>query len=130
VVFAPHLLPVNRGILSTIYVTLKPGWSVERLVELYRDQYAGEPFVHVMPADGASGGQLASLAYVTHTNRCAISFAAAGKSSAAASASAGGAGDTFIVVSAIDNLVKGAAGQALQSMNVMFGLDETLGLPV
>jgi N-acetyl-gamma-glutamyl-phosphate reductase len=112
VVFAPHLLPVNRGILSTLYVTLEPGWSVERLVELYQAQYAGEPFVHVLPA-----GQLASLAYVTHTNRCALSFAAAGD-------------NTFIVVSAIDNLVKGASGQALQNMNVMYGLDETMGLPV
>ena len=56
VTFSPHLLPVSRGILSTMYVTLEPGWSVERLVELYRAQYAGEPFVHVLPADGASGG--------------------------------------------------------------------------
>ena len=112
VVFSPHLLPVSRGILSTIYVTLEPGWSVERLVELYRAAYVGEPFVHVLPA-----GQLASLAHVTQTNRCAISFAAAG-------------GDDFILVSAIDNLVKGASGQALQSMNVMYGLDERMGLPV
>jgi N-acetyl-gamma-glutamyl-phosphate reductase len=111
VTFSPHLVPVNRGILSTIYVTLEPGWSVERLVEAYGDAYAGEPFVHVLPA-----GKLASLAYVTHTNRCAISFAAAG-------------GDDFVIVSAIDNLLKGAAGQALQSMNLMFGLDETMGLP-
>jgi N-acetyl-gamma-glutamyl-phosphate reductase len=112
VVFSPHLLPVSRGILSTIYVTLEPGWSVERLVELYQATYVGEPFVHVLPA-----GQLASLAYATHTNRCAISFAAAG-------------GDDFIIVSAIDNLVKGASGQAVQSMNVMYGLDERMGLPV
>ena len=111
VTFSPHLLPVNRGILSTIYVTLKPGWSVERLVETYQDAYAGEPFIHVLPA-----GKLASLALVTHTNRCAISFAQAGK-------------DEFIVVSAVDNLLKGASGQALQCMNLMFGLDETVGLP-
>ena len=78
VVFSPHLLPVNRGILSTIYVTLKPGWSVERLVEFYQEAYAGEPFVHVLPA-----GKLASLAYVTNTNRCALSFASAGASAAA-----------------------------------------------
>ena len=73
VTFSPHLLPVNRGILSTIYVTLEPGWSVERLVELYQEAYAGDAFVHVLPS-----GQLASLAYVVHTNRCAISFAQAG----------------------------------------------------
>jgi N-acetyl-gamma-glutamyl-phosphate reductase len=112
VTFSPHLLPVDRGILSTIYVTLQPGWSVERLVEHYRQAYADDLFVHVLPA-----GRLASLAYVVRTNRCAISFAAAGE-------------DDFIVVSAIDNLVKGASGQAVQNMNVMFGLDETMGLLV
>ena len=117
VVFAPHLLPVNRGILSTIYVTLKPGWSVERLVELYQARYADEPFVHVLQPGALPGGKMASLAYVNHTNRCALSFAAA-------------SGDTFILVSAIDNLLKGASGQAVQNMNVMYGLDETMGLPV
>jgi N-acetyl-gamma-glutamyl-phosphate reductase len=111
VVFSPHLLPVSRGILSTIYVTLETGWTVERLVELYSGMYADDPFVHVLPA-----GQLASLAHVVRTNRCAISFAPAG--------------DDFIIVSAIDNLVKGASGQAVQSMNVMYGLEETMGLPV
>jgi N-acetyl-gamma-glutamyl-phosphate reductase len=110
VTFSPHLLPVNRGILSTIYVSLEHGWSVPRLVDLYQEVYEGEPFVHVLPA-----GNLASLAHVVRTNRCAISFAEVGD------------GD-FIIVSAIDNLIKGAAGQALQSMNVMFGLDETMGL--
>ena len=112
VTFSPHLLPVSRGILSTIYVSLEPGWSVSRLVELYQEAYAGEPFVHILPP-----GKLASLAHVVHTNRCAISFAEVG-------------GGDYIVVSAIDNLIKGAAGQALQGMNVMFGLDETMGLPV
>ena len=111
VTFSPHLLPVNRGILSTIYVTLEPGWSVERLVETYQDQYAGEPFVHVLPA-----GQLASLAFVANTNRCAISFAQVRD-------------DEYVLISAIDNLLKGASGQALQCMNLMFGLDETMGLP-
>ena len=110
VTFAPHLLPVNRGILSTIYVTLEPGWSVERLVETYEQCYAGEPFVHVLPA-----GQLASLAFVTHTNRCALSFAGAGE-------------DEFIIVSTLDNLIKGASGQAVQNMNLMFGLDKVMGL--
>ena len=112
VTFSPHLLPVKRGILSTIYVSLEPGWSVPRLVDLYQRAYEGEPFVHILPP-----GKLASLAHVVRTNRCAISFAEVGQ------------GD-FIIVSAIDNLVKGASGQALQSMNVMFGLDETMGLPV
>jgi N-acetyl-gamma-glutamyl-phosphate reductase len=111
VIFSPHLLPVSRGILSTIYVSLNPGWSVPKLVDLYQDVYAGESFVHILPT-----GKLASLAHVVRTNRCVISFAEAGE-------------DEFIIVSAIDNLVKGAAGQALQSMNVMFGLEEALGLP-
>ena len=111
VTFSPHLLPVNRGILSTIYVTLEPGWSAGRLVEAYRDVYAGEPFVHVLPEN-----KLASLSYVTNTNRCALSFVEVGE-------------DEFVLVAAIDNLLKGAAGQALQSMNLMFGLDETMGLP-
>jgi N-acetyl-gamma-glutamyl-phosphate reductase len=110
--FSPHLLPVSRGILSTIYVNLAPGWSVEKLVTLYREQYAREPFIHVLPP-----GELASLAYVVHTNRCAISFAEAGEEGA------------FIIVSTIDNLVKGASGQLVQCMNLMYGLDETLGLP-
>jgi N-acetyl-gamma-glutamyl-phosphate reductase len=85
---------------------------VERLVGLYRESYAGEPFVHVLPP-----GQLASLAYVNHTNRCALSFAEAGE------------GGDFIIVAAIDNLIKGASGQAVQNMNLMYGFDETAGLP-
>jgi len=116
VTFSPHLLPVVRGIVSTIYLTLEEGWTVERLVELYQEAYAGEPFVHVLPA-----GQMVSLAYVNHTNRCALSFADAGVD--------GNPGNDFIVVSAIDNLIKGASGQAVQNMNLMFGLDETVGLP-
>jgi N-acetyl-gamma-glutamyl-phosphate reductase len=111
VTFSPHLLPVNRGILSTIYFTLEPGWSVERLAAFYGEAYASAPFVHVLPP-----GRLASLAYVNYTNRCAISFAAAG-------------GDDFVIVTTIDNLIKGASGQAVQNMNLMFGLDEAMGLP-
>ena len=61
-------------------------------------------------------GQLASLGYVNHTNRCAVSFAAAG-------------GDDFVIVTSLDNLIKGASGQAVQNMNLMFGLDEGMGLP-
>ncbi len=110
VTFSPHLLPVNRGILSTIYITLDGGWSVERLVEFYAKTYAGEPFIHVL-----SPGKLASLAFVTCTNCFAVSFAQAGA-------------NEFIIASALDNLVKGASGQMVQNMNVMFGLDEKMGL--
>lgn len=111
VVFSPHLLPVVRGILSTIYVTVDPAWTPERLLALWRDAYAGEPFIQVLEQ-----GTLAALAHVVHTNRCALSLAPAG------------AAGEYILVTALDNLVKGAAGQAVQDMNVMFGLDETAGL--
>jgi len=110
VVFAPHLVPVNQGILATMYVDLTAEWTAEGLVELYRQTYAGEPFIHVLPA-----GRLATLRHVVNTNRCAISLTPVD-------------GRQWIVCSAIDNLIKGASGQAVQNMNVMFGLDETLGL--
>ncbi len=108
-IFAPHLLPVPRGILSTIYAPLKPGWSETALRDLYYESYGQEPFVKVLPA-----GELATLAHVNHTNQCAVALSVAG--------------DTLIMTSAIDNLVKGAAGQAVQNMNLMFGLEETMGL--
>ena len=108
-IFSPHLLPVPRGILATIYATLAEPWEEAALRALYTEAYAGEPFVSVLPA-----GQLASLAHVTRTNRCVISLTLAGT--------------TLILTSAIDNLVKGAAGQAVQNMNVMFGCEETAGL--
>jgi N-acetyl-gamma-glutamyl-phosphate reductase len=108
-IFSPHLLPVPRGILSTIYVALG-GWTDEAEIRsLYEKTYADEPFVHVLPA-----GQLASLAHVNHTNRCAIALTLAG--------------NMLILTSAIDNLIKGAAGQAVQNMNVVFGVDEVMGL--
>lgn len=109
IIFSPHLLPVPRGILSTIYAPLQPGWQLSALHELYRETYASEPFIHVLPL-----GELATLAHVTHTNRCAIGLAQAA--------------DTLILTSAIDNLLKGAAGQAVQNMNVALGLPETAGL--
>jgi N-acetyl-gamma-glutamyl-phosphate reductase len=108
-IFSPHLLPVPRGILSTIYVPLVDGWSEELLRELYLASYEGAPFVKVLPA-----GEVATLAHVNHTNRCVIGL----------TTSAG----VLILTSAIDNLVKGAAGQAVQNMNLMFGLEETAGL--
>jgi N-acetyl-gamma-glutamyl-phosphate reductase len=111
IVFSPHLLPVSRGILSTIYVNVDPSCDQERLLSLWHDAYAGEPFVQVLRA-----GELATLAHVVHTNRCALSLSPAG------------AAGEFILITAIDNLVKGASGQAVQNMNVMFGLPEDLGL--
>lgn len=109
-IFTPHLLPVPRGILSTVYVPLpSPRYSEEKLRALYEEMYGAEPFVKLLPA-----GSLASLGHVTHTNRCVISL----------SVTTG----MLIVTSAIDNLVKGAAGQAVQNMNVVFGCAETAGL--
>jgi N-acetyl-gamma-glutamyl-phosphate reductase len=108
-IFSPHLLPVPRGILSNIYVPLADAWTEGDLRQLYLNTYAGEPFVKLLPA-----GQLASLAHVIHTNRCAISLTLAD--------------NMLIVTSATDNLIKGAAGQAVQNMNVVFEIEETLGL--
>jgi N-acetyl-gamma-glutamyl-phosphate reductase len=110
IIFSPHLLPINRGILSTMYVRIPADWSEERARALYAERYAGEPFVRLLPA-----GQLATIAHTAHTNLCVISLTLAQPGQ-------------LIVVSSIDNLVKGAAGQAIQNMNVMFGLDEILGL--
>jgi N-acetyl-gamma-glutamyl-phosphate reductase len=107
--FSPHLLPVPRGILSTIYVPLAAGWDEARMRELYAETYGGEPFVQVLPP-----GRLATLAHANWTNRCVFSLTVAE--------------ETLIVVSAIDNLIKGASGQAIQNMNAMFHLDETAGL--
>jgi N-acetyl-gamma-glutamyl-phosphate reductase len=110
IIFTPHLLPISRGILSTIYLRVPAELSEDRIRALYADQYAGEPFVRVLPA-----GQLATIAHTANTNMCAISLTLAQPG-------------LLIVVSSIDNLVKGAAGQAIQNMNVMFGIDETTGL--
>ena len=108
-IFSPHLLPVPRGILSTIYVPLADTPDEEMLQGIYGRFYANEPFVKMLPP-----GKLATLAHAVHTNRCVIGLTLTGS--------------TVILTSAIDNLVKGAAGQAVQNMNVMYELDETSGL--
>ena len=107
-IFSPHLLPVERGILSTIYVNFSEPVALGQIRPLYTHLYAHEPFICLLPE-----GELATLAHVTHSNKCVIGLTQAG--------------NTLVITSAIDNLVKGAAGQAVQNMNVMFGLDETLG---
>jgi len=111
IVFSPHLLPVTRGILSTIYVPLPDNWNTAQLRGLYHDRYRGEPFVWLLPE-----GDTATLAHTVNTNRCAISLHPVPEVG------------QLIIVSTIDNLVKGAAGQAVQNMNVMFGVPETMGL--
>lgn len=110
-VFAPHLLPVERGILSNIYVSVDPAWGQDAILSLWDQIYAAEPFVHVL-ADGS----LPTLAHVARTNFCYMGLSSAGLPG------------EWIITTALDNLVKGAAGQAVQNANVMFGIDETSGL--
>jgi N-acetyl-gamma-glutamyl-phosphate reductase len=109
--FAAHLLPTQRGILATNYLRLKEPMQLEAVFEIYRSSYAGSRFIRLYPA-----GSTPQLAYVNGTNYCDIHCTLAAD------------GRRLVVVSCIDNLVKGAAGQALQNMNVMFGLDEAAGL--
>lgn len=107
--FVPHLLPMIRGIHATLYARLSA--PAGDLQELYEETFAGEPFVDVMPA-----GSLPETRSVKGANSCRIAvYRPQG-------------GDTVVVLSVIDNLVKGAAGQAIQNMNIMFGLPETAGL--
>ena len=113
--FSPHLLPLNRGILSTMYVSVPHGVAEAQVREQYCTTYAGEPFVQVLPA-----GQLATLRHVTNSNRCAISITPANPHEPD--------GPDYIVVAAIDNLVKGASGQAIQCYNIAAGVEETAGL--
>lgn len=109
VIFSPHLTPMSRGILSTMYVRLTEDRSAEDLERLYQERYEDEPFIRL-----PSG--LPETRFVTHSNYCDIRVVRVAGT------------DQAIVLSAIDNLVKGAAGQAIQNLNVMCGFDETAGL--
>ena len=109
--FVPHLLPVNRGILATCYARLKPGVTLEQLERVYHEQYDGEYFIRLLPR-----GREADIKNVRYSNFCDISLHTDSRT------------NTFVAISAIDNMVKGAAGQAIQNMNLAFGLDETAGL--
>jgi N-acetyl-gamma-glutamyl-phosphate reductase len=110
-IFSTHLLPLARGILSTIYVTLAAQQSPDAVEALYRKFYAGRPMVRIWPA-----GTLPELQHVAHTNFCDIGFAL-DKS-----------GQRLIVVSCLDNLGKGAAGQAVQNFNHILGIEEKTAL--
>ena len=109
--FTPHLVPMDRGILSTIYTNPLGKVSAADLITLYEAFYDGEPFVRVLPE-----GTFPSTGQVRGSNFCDIGIAVDERTG------------RVIVVSAIDNLVKGASGQAVQNMNLMCGLPETLGL--
>jgi len=107
VLFQPHAGPFDFGILSTVYCKPKSKITSEQLTKLYKDFYAKEPFVQICTSSP-------NVKDVAKTNYCHI-FATAVK-------------DKIVCFSAIDNLIKGAAGQAIQNMNIIFGLDETMGL--
>ncbi len=109
--FTPHLLPMNRGILSTIYVRMRSGVGLGDLEQILGEAYQGEPFVHLR-----TGGRAPSTREVRGTNHCLISVHQDRLEGHA------------VLVAAIDNLVKGAAGQALQNLNVMLGVEESAGL--
>lgn len=114
-VFTPHLAPINRGLLSTVSMPLSAemrGISLDEVVARYQEFYAGRPFVRVLPA-----GDLPRTAAVEGTNACQIGLALHEASG------------TLIAISAIDNLCKGAAGQAVQCANIVYGFGETCGLP-
>ena len=111
--FVPHLTPMIRGIHATLYGRLKPGVDASDLQGLYEKRYAGEAFVDVMPA-----GSHPETRSVRASNLCRIAVHRPQ------------GGDTVVVLSVIDNLVKGAAGQAIQNLNIMFGFDEEAGLDI
>jgi N-acetyl-gamma-glutamyl-phosphate reductase len=109
-IFTPHLLPVDRGLMASIYVTLNGSFSSDQAQGLYEEVYGNEPLVNVLPP-----GQQATLKHVVRNNRCVISLTPVTER-------------YLHITSVTDNLRKGAAGQAVQDFNLMFGLPETQGL--
>ena len=110
VTFVPHLVPLDRGILETIYARLKPGVDADAIGAALHAAYDGSPFVRL------TGSDLPEIKHVAHTNFCDIGWRVDRP------------GGQLVMVAVIDNLVKGAAGQAIQNFNVAFGFDETEGL--
>jgi N-acetyl-gamma-glutamyl-phosphate reductase len=111
ITFTPHLLPIKRGILSTIYLQLKKSISEQEAQSLYQDFYQNEPFIKILPK-----GSFPQLKDVIKTNFCHIGLKINTTEKKA------------IIICAIDNLIKGASGQAVQNMNIMYGFNETEGL--
>jgi N-acetyl-gamma-glutamyl-phosphate reductase len=109
--FVPHLLPVNRGILSTMYANLKKDISTPDLIDMYQEYYRGEYFVRIYKE-----GIYPNISSVRGSNFCDIGLIVDKRTK------------RIVIVSAIDNLIKGAAGQAIQNMNIMCGLRENEGL--
>lgn len=110
-IFTPHLLPIPRGILSTMYLRLKEPMSAAVVEQVFRDFYKGAEWVRVF-----GSGKLPQIQYSVRTNYCDVGFVLAED------------GRRLVLVSCLDNLMKGAAGQALQNMNVMYGWSEREGL--
>ena len=111
VTFTPHLIPMNRGILATSTIALRRETTTDAALEIYREYYAGRSFVRVLPP-----GRMPATADVAHTNFCDLGVQVDAHSG------------VLIVSAAIDNLAKGASSQAIQAMNLLYGLPETLGL--
>lgn len=111
VLFTPTLVPVNRGILATIYLELKDSHSTLEIIDLYKDFYKDCPFVKILPE-----GMFPQTKFSDNTNYCFIGLQVDKEKG------------ILTIISTIDNLVKGAAGQAVQNMNIICGLDETIGL--
>jgi N-acetyl-gamma-glutamyl-phosphate reductase len=109
ITFIPHLLPMTRGILATCYANLQRDVSLEELYAIYRDHYASEPFVHVID-------QPPHTKWAYGSNHCFIYLTLDPRTK------------RLIVIACLDNLVKGASGQAIQNANLLFGLAETTGL--
>ena len=110
-IFTPHLLPIPRGILSTIYVYLKHEMTADEIQSCFQDFYKGKRWIRIFPASS-----LPEIRLSAHTNYCDLGFCLARD------------GRRLVVVSCLDNLLKGAAGQAVQNMNLMYGWDEAEGL--
>jgi N-acetyl-gamma-glutamyl-phosphate reductase len=113
ILFTPHLVALDRGILSTIHAELAPGYTLADARACLERSYAQAPFVRLLPA-----GRWPSIASVTRTNCCDIALGT------------DETGTHLVISSAIDNLVKGAAGQAIQCLNLRFGFDETTALGI
>ena len=109
--FVPHLAPMSRGLHATLFAPMKKPLEAPQLHSLYAERYADEPFVDLLPI-----GEHPHTGHLRGGNACRLAVATAGD------------GDTAVILSAIDNLVKGAAGQAVQNMNLMLGWDECQGL--
>jgi N-acetyl-gamma-glutamyl-phosphate reductase len=111
ITFSPHLMPMTRGMLSTVYINLKKNLALDELEKQYREFYKNEPFVRLL-----APGTFANTRHVMSSNFCDIGLAVDARAK------------RVIITSAIDNLVKGASGQAIQNMNIMLGLDEKTAL--